>query len=464
MKTVLIIPDGVAIRNFLCTSFCERLADEGDVLVWHALPEASIAPHRTRLGDRVRWQTLPSYREPLLERVLRRSKLYAQIHWHGQRDGSTVLLRYLRPSRHWVPRTIDLAARTLGRIAGFRAGTIALDRCHGWVVAKRKYLQPCAEVLEAERPDVVFCTHQRASRAIPAMAAARRLGMPTANFIYSWDNLPKGRMAISADHYLVWSEHMAAELDSYYPEVANRRIHIVGTPQFEPYFDPTMIEPRAAFLKGLGLDPARPVICYSGCDLTSAPYDPCYLADLAQVVRGFADAQRPQILFRRSPADISGRYQAVLDAYPEIAVSEPVWLIDRDSDWTQIVATPEDVRLLVNVVRHSTLVVNVGSTMAMDFAIYHKPSIFITYDPPDADPLLSISHGPDMPHFRLLRSLRPLTWVAKREELGPAVRQALDEPEARAAARRRWLDAQVAQPLDEATERCVSALRTIASV
>lgn len=463
MKTVLVIPDGVAIRNFLCSTFCERLAAHGEVTVWHALPEPSVAPHRERLGARVRWRRLPAYREPLIERVLRRAKLYAQLYWHGRRDGSTVLLRYLRPSRWWLARLVDAAARMLGRAGGFRTGTVAIDGLHRWLSGHRRNIRPCLAVLAEERPDIVFCAHQRASRAIPAMAAARKLGLPTATFIYSWDNLPKGRMAIAADHYLVWSDHMASEMRAYYPEVAGERIHVVGTPQFEPYFDPPLATPRAAFLTGLGLDPARPVICYSGCDLTSAPYDETYLADLAEVVRAWTPAERPQILFRRSPADFSDRYDAVLAAFPEIAVSDPAWLVERVGDWTQTVATPEDVRLLANVVRHCALVVNVGSTMAMDFAVLDKPSIFITYDPADADPRRSIRHGPEMPHFRLLRGLRPLTWVEHRDDLGPAVRQALAHPEARSEARRRWLEAQVAQPLDQASARCVEALRRLAA-
>ena len=466
MKTILVIPDGVAVRNFLCSSFCEQLAEQGPVTVWHALPEASIAPHRERLGERVRWLRLPPYREPIAERVLRRAKLFSQIHWHGPRDGSTILLRYLRPPKRWLPRLVDASARLLGRLGSFRAGTIAIDRLHGWVASKRRNLRPCLEVLEHEQPDVVFCAHQRASRAMPAMTAARKLGIPTANFIYSWDNLPKGRMVIAADHYLVWSEHMADEMAHYYPEVARQRVHVVGTPQFEPYFDEDLVASRETFLSGLGLDPRCPVICYSGCDVASAPYDPSYLADLAQVLRELgpelAPEDRPQILFRRSPADFSDRYDGVLEEFPEIVVSDPIWRVDRDGDWTQIVATSDDVRLLANVVRHSDLVVNVGSTMAMDFAICGKPSIFITYDPPDAEPQLSILHAPGLPHFRLLGHLRPLTWVAVREHLDAAVRQGLAHPEARAEARREWVEAQVAHPLDQATARCVAALRAIA--
>ena len=48
------------------------------------------------------------------------------------------------------------------------------------------------------------------------MLAAKSLGIPTATFIFSWDNLSsKGRIAAPFDYYLVWSEHMGDEWGSF---------------------------------------------------------------------------------------------------------------------------------------------------------------------------------------------------------------------------------------------------------
>jgi|SRR5579859_1276516 len=462
LKFLLLIPDGVGIRNFLCSQFIDHLLRAGEVIVWHALAPASLAPYRERWGAQVTWVALPSYREGLSARVLRQAKMYGQLYWKRE-AGLQIMLKFMRPSGRWLNYGIAYLARALGWLGSSPAGVRVLDNWHATAASWAGQLVPYTHFLAQQKPDVVFCTTQRASRAVPAMLAARQLGIPTSTFVYSWDNLPKGRMAVHADHFVVWSDFMQQELRSYYPEIAADRIHVAGTPQFEHYFNPTLVQPRAAFLSSLGLDPARPVICFSGCDLTSSPHDPVYLADLAAALRELPPAQRPQILFRRTPVDTSPRYQWVFEQYPEIAVSTPVWSAGRDNDWTQVIPTIADIALLVNVVRHADAVVNVGSTMAMDFAILDKPGIYLAYNPPGVGPASgwSVHDAYRLPHFRLVHELQPIHWVRRVEDLSSTVLHVLANPQETAPARQAWLTKLMAQPLAEASLRCCATLQRI---
>ena len=97
---------------------------------------------------------------------------------------------------------------------------------------KTAYYQDCLQTLQKEKPALVFCTNQR-----PASIdrfSAQDLGIPTAAFIFSWDNLPKATMVVETDYYFVWSEHMKKELFFYYPDIKNEQVFVTGTPQFEP--------------------------------------------------------------------------------------------------------------------------------------------------------------------------------------------------------------------------------------
>ena len=144
------------------------------------------------------------------------------------------------------------------------------------------------------------------------MLAARSLGIPTATFIFSWDNLSsKGRIAAPFDHYLVWSEHMRDELMRYYPDVPAGRIHVVGTPQFEPYADPALLWPREEFFRRIGADPSRPLICYSGGDAGTCPEDPEHVRILMELVRAGRIEGNPQVLVRPVPVDEGKRYARV---------------------------------------------------------------------------------------------------------------------------------------------------------
>jgi hypothetical protein len=224
------------------------------------------------------------------------------------------------------------------------------------------------------------------------------------------------------------------------------------------------VQPREEFLRKIGLDPAKPVVCFSGDDITTSPYDPIYLADLAEALRMIPLDRRPQILFRRCPADSSPRYRWVLERYPEIAVSDPLWVSHGEGDWTQIVPTMDDVALLVNVVQHCDLVVNVGSTMAMDFAILDKPAIYLAYNP-QADQRTArwdINDIYRLPHFRSVHKLQPVHWARSPQELGRLVLHTLSHPHEKAQARRAWLELHVKQPMDRASERCFDALYQIA--
>jgi len=102
--------------------------------------------------------------------------------------------------------------------------------------------------LTKEKPDFIFCTNQRPSQAIAPILAAQDLGIPTATFIFSWDNLPKATTLVETDYYFVWSEHMKKEVLMYCPYVPAEKILVTGTPQFESHFDSNLLQTKEAFL------------------------------------------------------------------------------------------------------------------------------------------------------------------------------------------------------------------------
>jgi hypothetical protein len=459
VKTLLIVPDGVGLRNFICSDFAPRAVAAGGLTVWHALPEPVVAEHRDRLGPEVEWRPLPIRREPITARVLRAGKTFASLQRRPLAERAP-LLRNRNPDV--VGRWVHRAARCVGLAASIRPGVVAhLERPHARAALGRD-AGPWADEVRRTAPDVVLCTHQRSSVAVPAIAAARRLGVPTATFIYSWDNLPKGRMAIWPDHYLVWSDHMAADLARYYPDVGEQRVHVVGTPQFEHHHEEALLEDRAAFLGRLGLDPGRKVVLFSGVDVSTSPEDPAYLADVATALAARPPDARPQLVFRRSPADLSGRYEPVLRLHPEVVVAEPQWTSPGEG-WDRAVPRFADIALLVNLVRHCDVVVNFGSTMALDFALVDKPAVYLAYEPDRPTPGWSAADIYRLPHFETVHRIQPVHWVRDRRELGNRLGRALDHPDEKAAARREWAELIVAHPIDAASRRCVAALETIAS-
>jgi hypothetical protein len=350
----------------------------------------------------------------------------------------------------------------IGAVAASDRGVARLDRLHARWGASAGNQEAYEAMLRREQPALVFCAHQRVPRAVPATLAARRLGIPTATFIYSWDNLPMGRMAVHADHFFVWSETMREEMRTIYPDVAPERVHVVGTPQFELHFDERGSESREAFLGAAGLDPARRVVCFSGADATTSPHDPAFLADVAEAIRQMPEPDRPELLFRRCPSDDAARYEATLRRYPEIALSEPLWIEGEGRDWSRFTPTRGDSARLANLVRHCDLVVNLGSTMALDFAIRGKPSIYLSYEAHSRPGGWSAAGLYREPHFERVHRLQPVHWARSPDEIGTLIGHALRHPGDRADARRAWIEETVALPLDGASERFADAMALIA--
>jgi len=96
MKYLLLIPDGVGTRNFLCTHFIDLLLKSGDVLVWHALPEENLGDLRQQWNGSIKWQPLPRFRERSRRARVASGKNIRQFYW--RRDGGTdVMLQQMRP-------------------------------------------------------------------------------------------------------------------------------------------------------------------------------------------------------------------------------------------------------------------------------------------------------------------------------------------------------------------------------
>jgi len=126
-----------------------------------------------------------------------------------------------------------------------------------------------------------------------------------------------------------------------------------------------------------------------------------------------------QILLRRCPVDISGRFDAVVSKYPDlIKQAPPLWNFEPNSNWTTIYPLPEDVKLLVSTSYYSDVVLNLGSTMAFDFGMFHKPCIYIDYDQKtkvNTDWSVKIIYK--FQHFKSMPNKNVVIWWQQKEEI-----------------------------------------------
>ncbi len=459
MKRIcFLIPDGVGIRNYLYSDILRDLKSEGfELTVWHGLDPKIIDQSQLRIGFRPESFPLATFKEDAVTQLFRESTCYARL-LRGQEITSNPTIL-----SNWHNGKFSFQKKMLIKLSELLGGTfwkyenilqtekLLVSRLRG-SQAYKIYKKQLSEI----KPDVLFCTHQRMPAATPAMLAASDLGIKTVTAIFSWDNLPKARLAIRPDYYLVWSEYMAKELQFFYPEIKEDQIRVTGTPQFDFYTKTDDIMSREEFAAEFGLDPEKKWVCFSGDDAKTSPHDSSYLRDVAEAL---ADQQDIQLIFRQVPVETTARYSKVLEDFPKVVHINPFW--EKGKYWQQFFPYPKDVSHLVNLAYHCATVINIGSTMALDFALFDHPGLFLKYDH-EKNQEWKTETVYRFQHFKSMDGLDAVGWINSKDEILTKVRLAIDHPDKIATDRQVWLKKITVDPrVQPASNRILQELQNL---
>ncbi|WP_432222981.1 UDP-glycosyltransferase [Flavobacterium sp. TMP13] len=376
-KVFVLLPDGIGLKNFAFSNFFKEGKEQGfETIYWNNTPFDLAS-----LGfSSVDIQNSKSHR---LTEIFKNARKQIELNLFIKKTNDFVYDTYRFPFSYATLKKCIKSILT-HIVVQLHNNDKGLERLRAKIKRAEKntiYYRECIATLRTEKPALVFCTNQRPMTAIAPILAARVLGIPTACFIFSWDNLPKATLLIETDYYFVWSEHMKKELLYYYSYIKCNQVFITGTPQFENHYDFSLMKTRKMFYEEHSLDLNKKYICYSGDDITTCPDDPKYLENVATAVynlnkQGFALG----LIFRRCPVDFSSRFDSVLKDFNDVIVSiNPKWKKIGES-WNAVLPTVEDTSLQTNTILHSEMVVNLGSSMVFDYAAHQKPCAFINYD------------------------------------------------------------------------------------
>jgi hypothetical protein len=458
----VLVPDGVGVRNFILGGFLPEMARAFRPHVFHNIPGPLLDRYTAPHGDSATWQPMVPYLHAGTPLALQYTLEYA----HMYRANTQAMQRALgRPLRGSLRSRVFIRSSRLAGRAGAVLGCISvLETLYRAAAAARPEVERYREIFSAMRPAIVFCSSQRPTTVLPAVLAAKSLGIPTAAFVFSWDHLTtKGRIAAPFDFYLVWSRHMRAELLRYYPQIPPESVHIVGTPQFDPYADRQLLWTREEFCRRIGADPGRKLLCYSGGDLATCPEDPKHLEALVAHVRSGQIRGNPHVLLRPVPVDNGKRYDDVCRRHPEILRLQPQWVHAEPGDWTRVLPTAEDVQFLANLTHHVDVNINLGSTMTLDFGLHDRPVVNVAFDCSDP-PVFGM---PVWDYYYNYEHLRPIVELGTsriartREQLADHVNAYLQNPALDREGRRRLAEMQVGVPPGESSRSIVKVLEQL---
>ena len=447
---VAIIPRGEVIRNFVHTRALDEAALSAEMTV------LSVKPNQ-EFDDllRSRYQSvfeLQEFQEKWIVRILRELLDMAHGRWlwsEGARD-------------RWRLRDIEADSPTkwLKRCAkkiscypfANRTGLELLSKVERASSRMFRTTDEYVRFFQRQKPSLVFNgSHVHSHVAIQAVQAAQWLGIPTAAFIFSWDNLTsQGRIMPPYDHYLVWNEAIREQLLHIYKEIRPEQVFVTGTPQFDFHFKPEFYWTREEYCDRVGADPARPIVLYTTGMANHMPGEPEVVEGIADMLGELKDLGSPQLLLRVYPKDQTGRFEDLKRRRADIRFCEAPW------EPTWLTPKIEDCYLLTNTLRYADIGINIASTITLELCMFNKPVINVSYNPAGVD-VVDYSRYYRFDHYRPVVESGAVRVAKSEDEMRSLLRQALANPRADSLQRRKLIERMFGNRLDGQASRRVAA-------
>ncbi len=369
------VPHGAAAGNVLRTGLVRRLLDEHGsaeiVLISPLVRDPAFV--REFEHPRVRFEDLPPHRPHGLE-----ARLMSLLQAGYIDSGVTESVR--------IRRAEAVARRTIRWIRAKRliAGAVApsmLRKESRYALVDRAVTHPWAQqlfdryrpvLLVASNPGLIYSE-------IPLLATAVRRGVRSMAVDPSWDNFTNKLLPVRhVDRLIVWNTLMkeqAIELHGYAPD----DVRIAGAPQWDLYFRPGATTTRDAFFRRIGADRTRKLVTLTTTPRDIYPHHDHVLRVLLRAMTGGAWGHPVQVLVRLHPRDELDAY-AGFQGEPHVIVEKPFRPTVRAGDGLAIDVTAENQQHLADTLRHSDVVVNVASTIAIEAAIFDTPVVNVSFD------------------------------------------------------------------------------------
>jgi len=225
---------------------------------------------------------------------------------------------------------------------------------------------PVIELLERENPDAVLVSPllKRGSPQVAFLRAARRIGIPSALLVASWDHLTtKGVIQETPDLVTVWNEAQRVEATDLHG-IPPERIAVVGAPRFDAWFDHTPNTTREEHCRRLGLPVDRPYILYVGSSRFIAPDEASWIAHWLSELRssGQPELHDVPVLFRPHPGSPPSTQQGAeeLATMPGVAI-DPA----NGADVSDAAAMSD----YYDALHHSAVVVGINTSAMIEAAV-----------------------------------------------------------------------------------------------
>jgi hypothetical protein len=424
-RIVLVVPRGEAVRNFLYSDTLTTLAEHAQVTLLSVVHDDVFL---ARFSDRVD-EIIPLRHYPSPRWVAQLRTLTINAHdrwlWSGVAQNNWELR-----DRRAAEKGKDLsrlAVKAAARLLAFRPFLRVLTRLEQDLSVRFCGTDEFHRLFGRLRPDMVFnCSHIHGLAGELPLRVAKTLDIPTAGFIFSWDNLTsRSRIFVPYDHYLVWHQGMKAQLLDIYPEIPEEEVFVTGTPQFDFHLKPAFQLSRKELCAELGIDPFRPFVFYTAGIANHFYEEHRHVELVARLLDAMGLDPKPQLVVRTYVKGTSPEMKALAEkGLPDVIFPRVLW----EPKWQ----TPhfEDLPLYSSLLRHCALGINAASTVSLELLLFDKPVINLDFDPPGSNLpwCLGYERHIRFDHYRPVAKSGAVLVARSEADMAAMLRQGLTDP------------------------------------
>ena len=364
---LLVLARGETIRNFMYTDTLAVLGENARLSLLSAITDETILARFRPQVERI--IPLQEYPERSLAAEFRYLLHMAHVRWTW-----TEASKY-----HWAAdyqrartRRKKLKVAMLKALSIPLASRRALDALTPLERSLSYNLRTTHEfdrLLAELQPDLVFNgSHIHGPLADLPMRVAYHLGIPTAAFLFSWDNLTsRGRIFVPYHYYLTWTENIRRDYMQLYPQTPAENVFVTGTPQFDFHFSPQFEWSREALCTRMGLDPARRYILYTTGFANDFVDEYRIIEGVIEYLQKMPPDTRPQLLVRTYLKGNSPEMEALAARnIPDVIFPHVAW----EKKWL----TPlyDDLFIYTNLLRYAALGINAASTVTLELMMINR--------------------------------------------------------------------------------------------
>ncbi len=344
-------------------------------------------------------------------------------------------LRRQRPLRYLASRCLNL----------FLGNLPFLRRSYMWGESKLFAAREFDPVLTQYQPDLVVTGTPGFNRHdVHVLRSAKRLRIPTATVMLSWDNLTsKGYMNGIPDYLLVWSELMAKEAVEYH-DYPPGQIFQTGAAQFDHYYRAQETTDKAAWRASQRIPANAFLMMYGTINPAICEHEVDILKTIIAAMRTAVIERPPFLWIRLHPQVVHGNTRRSLEPFLALRADDVYVEIppvnDSKLEWD---LPKKDTEHLRSLLASSDMVITTSSTLSIDAACAGTPIVNVFFDGRRVHPAQSVARFKKYTHYAKILSTGGIYIADTPEEFTRAMHRYAADRQADAEQRERIIAQQI---------------------